>query len=95
MFAESAREALAEQDVADVLIFQLKRSPDAERRHVVLEILGSLGESGKMAMVKMEIKVESKGYIQLSPSDSIQNNIQLEELIPVESKKSLVKEFIK
>ncbi|MEQ2159166.1 hypothetical protein GOODEAATRI_019846, partial [Goodea atripinnis] len=40
-----AREALVEQDVADTLIFQLKRAPDAERRHVILEILGSLGES--------------------------------------------------
>lgn len=47
MFADSAREALAELDVADVLTFQLKRAPDAERRHVILEILGSLGESGK------------------------------------------------
>lgn len=36
-----------EQDVADTLILQLKRAPDAERRHVILEILGSLGESGK------------------------------------------------
>lgn len=47
MFADSAREALAQLDVADVLIFQLKQAPDAERRHVILEILGSLGESGK------------------------------------------------
>lgn len=47
---ESAREALTEQDVADVLIFQLKRSPDAERRHVVLEILGSLGESDTLKL---------------------------------------------
>nr|XP_033469692.1 rap1 GTPase-GDP dissociation stimulator 1 [Epinephelus lanceolatus] len=42
---DSARDALAEQDVADVLTFQLKRASDAERRHVILEILGSLGES--------------------------------------------------
>lgn len=47
VFADSAREALAELDVADTLITQLKRAPDAERRHVILEILGSLGESGK------------------------------------------------
>uniref|UniRef100_A0A4W6ERX1 Si:dkey-191g9.5 n=1 Tax=Lates calcarifer TaxID=8187 RepID=A0A4W6ERX1_LATCA len=42
---DSAREALTELDVADVLTFQLKRAPDAERRHVILEILGALGES--------------------------------------------------
>lgn len=47
MFADSAREALAELAMADVLTFQLKRAPDAERRHVILEILGALGESGK------------------------------------------------
>nr|XP_020463282.1 rap1 GTPase-GDP dissociation stimulator 1-like isoform X2 [Monopterus albus] len=39
---DSARGALAELNVADVLTFQLKRAPDAERRHVILEILGSL-----------------------------------------------------
>ncbi|KAJ0004638.1 hypothetical protein NQD34_010852 [Periophthalmus magnuspinnatus] len=42
---DSARAALATLDVANVLTSQLKRSPDAERRHVILEILGSLGES--------------------------------------------------
>lgn len=47
MCSDSAREALADLDVADVLTFQLKEAPDAERRHVILEILGSLGESGK------------------------------------------------
>jgi len=46
--ADSAREALADLDVAGILTFQLKRAPDAERRHIILEILGSLGESGKM-----------------------------------------------
>lgn len=45
--AESSREALTEAAVADVLMLQLKRAADAERRHVILEILGSLGESGK------------------------------------------------
>lgn len=54
VFADSAREALAEQDVADVLTFQLKRAPDAERRHVILEILGSLGESGKICRLLQE-----------------------------------------
>ncbi|XP_059215819.1 rap1 GTPase-GDP dissociation stimulator 1-B isoform X2 [Centropristis striata] len=39
---DSAREALAALDVADVLTFQLRRAPDGERRHVILEILGSL-----------------------------------------------------
>ncbi|XP_040929860.1 rap1 GTPase-GDP dissociation stimulator 1-B isoform X2 [Betta splendens] len=42
---DSAREALSEVDVANVLILQLKRASEAERRHVILEILGSLGES--------------------------------------------------
>ncbi|XP_056148186.1 rap1 GTPase-GDP dissociation stimulator 1 [Lampris incognitus] len=42
---DSARDALADLGVAEILIFQLKRAPDAERRHVILEILGSLGES--------------------------------------------------
>uniref|UniRef100_A0A3P8RQW6 Si:dkey-191g9.5 n=1 Tax=Amphiprion percula TaxID=161767 RepID=A0A3P8RQW6_AMPPE len=46
----SAREALTELDVADVLITQLKRAPDAERRHVILEILGSLGESDTLKL---------------------------------------------
>lgn len=51
MCADSAREALADVDVADVLTFQLKRAPDAERRHVILEILGALGESGETCRV--------------------------------------------
>ncbi|XP_030297733.1 rap1 GTPase-GDP dissociation stimulator 1 isoform X3 [Sparus aurata] len=47
---DSARDALAEQGVADVLTFQLKRAPDAERRHVILEILGSLGENDTLKL---------------------------------------------
>ncbi|XP_037637406.1 rap1 GTPase-GDP dissociation stimulator 1 isoform X4 [Sebastes umbrosus] len=47
---DSARDALAELDVAAVLTFQLKRAPDAERRHVILEILGSLGESDTLKL---------------------------------------------
>ncbi|CAB1450263.1 unnamed protein product [Pleuronectes platessa] len=47
---DSAREALSELDVADVLTFQLKRAPDAERRHVILEILGALGESDTLKL---------------------------------------------
>ncbi|XP_058507975.1 rap1 GTPase-GDP dissociation stimulator 1 [Solea solea] len=45
-----ARESLEEQDVAGVLTFQLKRAPDAERRHVILEILGALGESDALKL---------------------------------------------
>jgi len=44
---DSAREALAELRVSEVLIFQLRRAPDAERSHIILEILSSLGESGE------------------------------------------------
>lgn len=44
---DAAREALAEVGVAEVLTYQLKRAPDAERRHLILEVLGSLGESGE------------------------------------------------
>ncbi|XP_032409585.1 rap1 GTPase-GDP dissociation stimulator 1 isoform X2 [Xiphophorus hellerii] len=47
---DCAREALVEQDVANTLILQLKRAPDAERRHVILEILGSLGESDALKL---------------------------------------------
>ncbi|XP_035255439.1 rap1 GTPase-GDP dissociation stimulator 1 isoform X4 [Anguilla anguilla] len=42
---DSAREALAEVGVAEALTAQLRRAPDAERRHIILEVLGSLGES--------------------------------------------------
>lgn len=45
--SDAAREALAEVGVAEVLTYQLKRAPDAERRHLILEVLGSLGESGE------------------------------------------------
>lgn len=38
---------MAEVGLADVLTSQLKRAPDAERRHLILEVLGSLGESGE------------------------------------------------
>ncbi|KAM9848081.1 rap1 GTPase-GDP dissociation stimulator 1 [Aulostomus maculatus] len=54
---DSAREALTEQDMADILIFQLKRAPDAERRHVILEILSSLGESDTLKLQFAESKV--------------------------------------
>ncbi|XP_034040968.1 rap1 GTPase-GDP dissociation stimulator 1 isoform X2 [Thalassophryne amazonica] len=47
---DSAREALTEQDVAHVLMSQLKRAPDAERRHVILEILGSLAENDTLKL---------------------------------------------
>lgn len=45
--ADSSRKALAEVAVADVLKVQLKQAADAERRHIILEILGSLAESGE------------------------------------------------
>ncbi|XP_029926069.1 rap1 GTPase-GDP dissociation stimulator 1 isoform X2 [Myripristis murdjan] len=47
---DSTREALTDQGVAEVLTFQLKRAPDAERRHVILEVLGSLGESDTLKL---------------------------------------------
>ncbi|KAM6916540.1 rap1 GTPase-GDP dissociation stimulator 1-B [Xenentodon cancila] len=47
---DCAREALSDLDVAEVLIFQLKRAPDAERRHVILEILGSLSDSDTLKL---------------------------------------------
>ncbi|KAF3708506.1 Rap1 GTPase-GDP dissociation stimulator 1 [Channa argus] len=46
----SAREALTDLNVAEVLTFQLRRAPDAERRHVILEILSSLGESDTLKL---------------------------------------------
>ncbi|KAM3849637.1 rap1 GTPase-GDP dissociation stimulator 1-like, partial [Diretmus argenteus] len=49
-----AREALADQGVAEVLTFQLKRAPDAERRHVILEVLGSLGENDTLKLQFVE-----------------------------------------
>ncbi|XP_019737805.1 rap1 GTPase-GDP dissociation stimulator 1 [Hippocampus comes] len=42
---DSARTSLIEVDVGDILLFQLKRAPDAERQHIILEILGSLAEN--------------------------------------------------
>lgn len=54
---DSARDALAQQDIAEVLIFQLKRAPDAERRHVILEILASLGESDSLKLQFAESRV--------------------------------------
>ena len=44
--ADTTREALVEVGVAEVLTAQLKLATDAERRHIILEVLGSLGESG-------------------------------------------------
>lgn len=45
--ADTTREALVDVGVAEVLTAQLKRATDAERRHIILEVLGSLGESGE------------------------------------------------
>ncbi|XP_037321785.2 rap1 GTPase-GDP dissociation stimulator 1 [Pungitius pungitius] len=47
---DSARDALTDLDVAGILTVQLKRAPDAERRHIILEILGSLGESDTLKL---------------------------------------------
>ncbi|XP_042592679.1 rap1 GTPase-GDP dissociation stimulator 1 isoform X1 [Cyprinus carpio] len=47
---DAAREALVEVGVAEVLTYQLKRAPDAERRHLILEVLGSLGESDALKL---------------------------------------------
>ncbi|KAG5266642.1 hypothetical protein AALO_G00234520 [Alosa alosa] len=54
---DAAREALAEVGVAEVLTAQLKRAPDAERRHLILEILGSLGESDALKLQFVEAGV--------------------------------------
>ncbi|XP_067091783.1 rap1 GTPase-GDP dissociation stimulator 1-B [Osmerus mordax] len=51
---DTAREALAELSVAEVLTFQLRRAPDAERRHIILEVLGSLGESDVLKLQFVE-----------------------------------------
>lgn len=51
MGLDTAREALSEVGVSDILTVQLKRAPDAERRHLILEVLGSLGESGTAHLV--------------------------------------------
>ncbi|XP_041116914.1 rap1 GTPase-GDP dissociation stimulator 1-like isoform X1 [Polyodon spathula] len=42
---DSAREALIEMHVTEVLTVQLRHTSNAERRHVILEVLGALGES--------------------------------------------------
>ncbi|XP_030627890.1 rap1 GTPase-GDP dissociation stimulator 1 [Chanos chanos] len=54
---DTAREALAEVGVAEVLTAQLKRAPDAERRHLILEVLGSLGESDALKLQFVEAGV--------------------------------------
>ncbi|XP_076831481.1 rap1 GTPase-GDP dissociation stimulator 1-B isoform X2 [Brachyhypopomus gauderio] len=55
--ADMAREALAEVGVANVLTAQLKRAPDAERRHLILEVLGNLGESDGLKLQFVEAGV--------------------------------------
>ncbi|RXN27765.1 rap1 GTPase-GDP dissociation stimulator 1-like protein [Labeo rohita] len=54
---DAAREALVEVGVAEVLTYQLKRAPDAERRHLILEVLGSLGESDALKLQFVEAGV--------------------------------------
>ncbi|KAI2657760.1 Rap1 GTPase-GDP dissociation stimulator 1-B [Labeo rohita] len=41
----------------EVLTYQLKRAPDAERRHLILEVLGSLGESDALKLQFVEAGV--------------------------------------
>lgn len=51
-----------EVGVAEVLTFQLKRAPDAERRHLILEVLGSLGESGESHNIQTRSICEPGSY---------------------------------
>ncbi|XP_071235815.1 rap1 GTPase-GDP dissociation stimulator 1-like isoform X1 [Salvelinus alpinus] len=51
---DTTREALVEVGVAEVLTAQLKRATDAERRHIILEVLGSLGESDVLKLQFVE-----------------------------------------
>uniref|UniRef100_A0A8K9X5E9 Si:dkey-191g9.5 n=1 Tax=Oncorhynchus mykiss TaxID=8022 RepID=A0A8K9X5E9_ONCMY len=50
----TTREALVEVGVAEVLTAQLKLATDAERRHIILEVLGSLGESDVLKLQFVE-----------------------------------------
>ncbi|KAL7889755.1 hypothetical protein AOLI_G00020130 [Acnodon oligacanthus] len=54
---DAAKDALTEVGVAEVLTTQLKRAPDAERRHLILEVLGSLGESDALKLQFVEAGV--------------------------------------
>ncbi|CAB1343598.1 unnamed protein product [Coregonus sp. 'balchen'] len=51
---DTTREALVEVGVAEVLTAQLKRATDAERRHIILEVLGSLGENDVLKLQFVE-----------------------------------------
>ncbi|XP_033882753.2 rap1 GTPase-GDP dissociation stimulator 1-A-like isoform X1 [Acipenser ruthenus] len=54
---DSAREALIEMHVAEVLTVQLRRAPNAERRHIILEVLGALGESDSLKLQFVDSEV--------------------------------------
>ncbi|XP_041124639.1 rap1 GTPase-GDP dissociation stimulator 1 isoform X2 [Polyodon spathula] len=54
---DSAREALINMHVAEVLTVQLRRAPNAERRHVILEVLGALGESDSLKLQFVDLEV--------------------------------------
>lgn len=54
-----------EVGVAEVLTYQLKRAPDAERRHLILEVLGSLGESGEPHNIQTRSTYASLDHITL------------------------------
>ncbi|MGH0141399.1 UNVERIFIED_CONTAM: hypothetical protein FKN15_075274 [Acipenser sinensis] len=54
---DSAREALIKMHVAEVLTVQLRRAPNAERRHIILEVLGALGESDSLKLQFVDSEV--------------------------------------
>lgn len=54
-----------EVGVAEVLTYQLKRAPDAERRHLILEVLRSLGESGEQHNIQTRSIREPASYISI------------------------------
>ncbi|MGH0164920.1 UNVERIFIED_CONTAM: hypothetical protein FKN15_076900 [Acipenser sinensis] len=54
---DSAREALIKMHVAEVLTVQLRRAPNAERRHIILEVLGELGESDSLKLQFVDSEV--------------------------------------
>uniref|UniRef100_A0A672GVF5 Si:dkey-191g9.5 n=1 Tax=Salarias fasciatus TaxID=181472 RepID=A0A672GVF5_SALFA len=54
---DSTREALVGIDFTEVLTIQLKRAPNAERRHIILEILGSVGENETLKLQISESRV--------------------------------------
>ncbi|KAK6482158.1 rap1 GTPase-GDP dissociation stimulator 1-like isoform X1 [Huso huso] len=54
---DSAREALIKMHVAEVLTVQLRRAPNADRRHIIIEVLGALGESDSLKLQFVDSEV--------------------------------------